>query len=500
MSERGTARHGGPPGHGGPRLTLAVHAGQEQYAPGSGPDVGVFLQVAAQGMSGAAAGLAHAHSQVVIIDCSGSMAHPTFRKMGAARAAAAEAIGRLPDGVHFALIEGTGSARVIHPRGDPSAPATVAASPGTREAGRRAALAMNAYGGTRISAWLDLADRLLTARPDAAFRHALLLTDGRDEHDSAAELDRVLDRCAGRFTCDALGIGTDWDADQLRRIVTRLGGRAEHVELDGDGPDGARQRLSGVFRRVVGAATARALPRLTVRVRPAPHVHVTLFRQHHPALDDLTATAEHDGGTHAYPTGAWGDGERWYELRLRPDTGYPAPGPGSSPPIAEVWLEADTGDVELPPPRRITVHWTDTSPPPTDLGGPSEHWHRYTELDRAAQDGSRALREGELDEAVRHLGRAVRLAHLLHDEEHLARLARLVVVEDPAEGRVRVRSAPEPQHIESVLLASNHTHPPVREHTGTSGATGPVTCGACAKRVRPGRFCERCGHLLAEAR
>ncbi|MEE1942846.1 vWA domain-containing protein [Streptomyces sp. TRM 70361] len=500
--------------------THELYAGHDgRGAPGD-HEVHVIVEVRAAGL-GTVPRRPAEHCEIVVIDCSGSMAHPTLDKIAAARRAAAEAVGMLPDGTHFALVEGTDTARVAYPWGDPSAPATVAASPATRAEGSRTARVLDAHGGTRISAWLDLARRLFTARPEAVFRHVLLLTDGRDEHGRAEELRRVLDDCAGEFSCDALGIGDDWDAAQLQMVADRLHGRAEAVVAGGPGAAGETgAQLTRLFRELVGAATRRTLPRLVVGVRVGPYLTVTLFRQVYPTVADLTDTAVQDGDRLRVGTGAWGDETRWYELRLRVDpdhAGPPGAGTGAVR-IASLWLEAEgeaAGGVELPEEVPVTVRWTDEPPPLTDPGGAGWHFLRHAELGEASRAGSAALVRGDVATAERELGRAVRLADELGDTEQLARLGALVVVENAATGQVRIRDAVEPGNIQAVIAGSTHTTtpPPVLPPAGRKSAGGrtggggpsagrrpadgrPVTCPWCAEVVQPGRYCVSCGRPL----
>jgi len=506
----------GPPGAGPPRFRMGVAPAYEQYARGGGPgahgdhEVHVIVEIRAEGLDAAVPRRPPQRSEVIIIDCSGSMAHPTLRKIAAARKAAAAAIERLPDGTHFALVAGTDTARLVYPPPGPAGPGTVAASPASRADGSRTALTLDVHGGTRISAWLSLARRLLTARPGATFRHALLLTDGRDEHGRAEELRRVLDDCAGEFTCDALGIGADWDAAQLQQIADRLHGRAEAVVEEG--AEGFEDQLTRVFGELIGASTRRTLPQLTLGVRTEPYLEITLFRQVNPTVLDLTDTAVHDGDRTCFPTGAWGDETRWYELRMRVDPDHPDHPAHREPHtarIASLRLEAEgSGDVVLPREEPVTVHWTQEYPPLTDPGVHGRHFQRHAELQEASWAGSTALYRDDIPAAERELGKAVRLAHELGATAHLKQLRKLVIVENAALGRVRVRDVITPEDVNVVGIMSGHTTPPPSALGGDAGpAEGtthsddrPARCSRCREWVRPGRFCENCGHPLGEGR
>ena len=117
-----------------------------------------------------------------MVDCSGSMDYPPT-KMRGARDATAAAIDALRDGVHFAVIGGTHVAKEVYPGGGRLAVADAQ----TRDQAKQALRKLSAGGGTAIGTWLRLADRLLSSA-DVAIRHGILLTDGRNEHESPEDL------------------------------------------------------------------------------------------------------------------------------------------------------------------------------------------------------------------------------------------------------------------------------------------------------------------------
>ena len=101
-------------------------------------------------------------------------------KIVAAQAAAAAAIEQILDGTWFAVIAGTDGATRIFPY--PNAPtAMVQMESAAREEAKRAVTRLLAGGGTAMGAWLRLAKRIFEATPQATQRHAILLTDGRNQ-------------------------------------------------------------------------------------------------------------------------------------------------------------------------------------------------------------------------------------------------------------------------------------------------------------------------------
>src|SRR5262249_28618167 len=126
--------------------------------------------------------------EVIIVDCSGSMAYPRT-KIAGARQATKAALDTLRDGVRFAVIQGTGRPgppRLPPPRPGPRPPP----HPPRRDA-KRAVDRLEPNGGTAIGRWLRKADELFAAYP-GALRHAILLTDGKDESETPQELDDAI--------------------------------------------------------------------------------------------------------------------------------------------------------------------------------------------------------------------------------------------------------------------------------------------------------------------
>jgi hypothetical protein len=63
----------------------------------------------------------------------------------------------------------------------------------------------------------------------APLRHAILLTDGKNQHETPDQLDTAIGLCEGVFSCDCRGVGTDWEVAELRRIASALLGTVDIV-------------------------------------------------------------------------------------------------------------------------------------------------------------------------------------------------------------------------------------------------------------------------------
>src|SRR6266545_4641126 len=49
-----------------------------------------------------------------------------------------------------------------------------------------------------------------------------MLTDGKNQHETAEQLAMVLRACEGRFLCDTRGVGEDWSGSELRTVASAL--------------------------------------------------------------------------------------------------------------------------------------------------------------------------------------------------------------------------------------------------------------------------------------
>ena len=130
----------------------------------------------------------------------------------------------------------------------------------TRAAAREAAVAqLEADGGTAIGAWLTLARRLFEPRP-ARIRHAILLTDGQNQHETRRGARRARWRRArAHFQCDCRGVGTDWEVAELRQIASALLGS---VDIIAEPARHGRRLPRDHATRAMGKATADVALRL----------------------------------------------------------------------------------------------------------------------------------------------------------------------------------------------------------------------------------------------
>jgi len=368
-------------------------------------------------------------AEIIIIDCSGSMGSPGS-KIAEARAACSAAVDVIRDGVAFALITGTHEAAAFFPEDGSLA----VAGPQTRESAKKAVARLRPGGGTAIGAWLRLAHQMFTSHP-ATLRHAILLTDGKDESESSDDLDAAIKLCEGVFSCDCRGVGTDWRVGELRRVSAALLGSVDIV------PDPAG--LAADFSAMMAESMGKRVADVSLRVW-TPQDASTFLKQVAPAVEDLTSRrTESDPQVGDYPTGAWGPGEsRDYHLAVRvPHAGAV----GDKMLAARVSLVAASpdGPEVLGEKYQVVAIWTDDEALSTRINQNVAHYTGQEELAQAIQEGLEARRQGNKDIAEARLGRAVALAHQSGNEETAKLLLKVVDVVDAATGTVQLKKKVE---------------------------------------------------------
>ncbi|MEU3447181.1 VWA domain-containing protein [Streptomyces thermolilacinus] len=363
---------------------------------------------------------------VLMVDCSGSMEYPPT-KMRHAREATAAALDTLHDGVCFAVVAGTHVAREVYPGGGRLA----VAGPGTRAEAKEALRHLAPGGGTAIGTWLRLAERLFAAS-GAAIRHGVLLTDGRNEHEAPHDLRAALETCAGRFTCDARGVGTDWEVREVTGIASALLGTADIVA----DPAG----LAADFTRMLEHAMGKAVPDVALRLWTPVGAEVAFLRQVAPSVEDLT-TRRTEAGPRAgdYPTGSWGDESRDYHLCVR----VPPADVGREMLAARVSLvrpDPAGGPLRTLAQGLVRAVWTADTAASAPIHPQVAHYTGQAELARAIQQGLQARKSGDLYGATARLGRAVQLAAASGNTDTAKLLSKVVDVVDAAAGTVRLKA------------------------------------------------------------
>jgi hypothetical protein len=393
---------------------------QNQYLPSGGQIVDAVVTVTASGSGLRAGGDAPSAAEVIMVDCSGSMADPST-KLSEAKKACAVAIDTLRDGVAFAVIAGRHDARMVYP----PALDLAAANPLTRQAAKDAVTKLTASGGTAIGQWLSMANDLF-ARNGAEVKHAIMLTDGRNQHETAEQLAATLAACEGRFVCDSRGVGADWVANELRQVASTLLGTADGL------PDPAAlpEEFQSMTRNAMGKAVADAALRVWT---PAGSV-VRFVKQVFPQVEDLTGRrVEVSARIGEYPTGAWGAESRDYHLSVQVPVGG----------VGEELLAARVSLVVGGAPQAqslVLATWTDDTALSTKINQRVAHYTGQAELASVIQEGLAARDAGDVPTATAKLGRAVQLAEESGHSDTAKLLGKVVDVIDAPTGTVRLKA------------------------------------------------------------
>jgi hypothetical protein len=405
---------------------FTVQIDQNPYLPVGGRDVSAVVTVTADATGGVSAvqDSADGSAEIIIVDCSGSMDFPP-EKIRAARAATSAAVDVIRDGARFAIVAGTNTAWPVYPVDGSMAVADAR----TRAEARQAVTGLRSNGGTAIGQWLRLAHRIFQSYP-ATLRHAILLTDGKNQHETPEQLAAAIALCEGSFRCDCRGVGTDWVVDELRKISTALLGTVDIV------PDPAG--LAADFEEMMRGAMSKQLPDVMLRVWTPQQAVAKFVKQVAPAIDDLTGRrSQKSPQVGEYPTGAWAPGEsRDYHVGVQVNVG----GVGQEMLAARVSLVASSPSGEqILGQGLIRATWTEDEALSTRINPGVAHYTGQAELAAAIQEGLEASKRGDDDAATAQLGRAVALAHAAGNEDTAKLLAKVVDVVDEATGTVRLK-------------------------------------------------------------
>jgi hypothetical protein len=436
------------------------------------------------GSDGAAAPAART-AEVLIMDRSLSMQGQN--KIHEARRAACAAIDALPGGALLGVIAGNELAARVFPR----AGGLAAIDAGTRRAAKRTVMSLMPEGGTKIGQWLAAANELFAAEPAAGgIRHAVLYTDGKNEHETRPELDAALDVCADRFVCDVRGLGDDWDYTELRHIADALHGDAAAVLRIADLADD----FTGLMDRVRRLVVPRTYLRLTLNDR----FRIVAIAQTYPVQADLTQQRRAEAAPGLLvPLGPWeGRATRRYQVSLRFD---PAAIPiGETLRAARVDLLAELADGSREPCANAPITVFRHATPGFEIQIPESltRVENERELGLIMDGCARAWLDGRAAEAGAELNRAFRLARDLND----VRLPLLESVSDIApDGTARLRLDVTVGEMQKFGLDSRKTAtqtPPLEGAEGADDADKPER--GPSEPALPARVCDVCGESNEE--
>jgi hypothetical protein len=356
--------------------------------------------------------------EAIVIDCSTSMLSPP-EKFEAAKRATKAAIDELVDGTYIAIVAGSEEAAHVYPEDEWSTRANTA----TRAAAKRAVDGLRPHGGTAMGIWLAYVRDIVAQHP-GALAHAILLTDGKDEHETPEELGEQIGLSEGVFTCDCRGVGTNWYVDELRSISSALLGT---VDIVADPED-----LADDFAAMMRTSMSKSIADLTLRLWTPAGAHVEFVKQVAPTVEDLTHRRVDSGSqTGEYPLGAWGAEDRDYHVQIEVE---PA-AVGREKLAARVSVVA--GD-EVLGEGLVKAVWTADTGLSAQISRRVAHYTGQAELAQAVQEGLSARKSGDVKTATAKLQRAMELA-VKSGNTGTAKLLKGVVDVDEKTGTVQLR-------------------------------------------------------------
>ncbi|MEO7058965.1 MAG: VWA domain-containing protein [Lapillicoccus sp.] len=400
------------------QFTAAVF--QNEFLPDGGTDVHAIVRVTCRDAGQAGTGVTDA-AEIIIVDTSGSMGDNGIAQ---GRNAATAALNEIIDGTWFAVIAGNHVGTLVFPSpGGPQQMTRMDRS--TRQAAINAIGQFRADGGTAMGTWLTKATEVFDTVPQAIQRHAILLTDGANEHETPDQLTRAIGNASGRFQCDCRGLGDRWQVDEVRRIASALMGTVDLIP--------SPQEMAAEFQSLMRKSMARGVANVDLRVWSPQGAQTLFVKQVAPTLEDLTSRrSQVNPLTSAFPLGAWADESRDYHVAVR----LPAKSVGQEQLAARV--QVMLGD-DMQTQALVKATWSNDDSLTTRIDDQVARYTGQAELAAAIQDGLAAKAAGNDNDATAKLGRAVQLANAAGDQEMTSRLRKVVEIDNAEEGTVRLK-------------------------------------------------------------
>ncbi len=404
--------------------TFRTEVFQNEFLPDGGTDVHAIVRVTCSGAGQAGGGGGGEAAEIIVVDTSGSMG---ANGIAQGRYAATVALNEITDGTWFAVIAGNHVGTLVYP--GYGAQQMVRMDGRTRQEAIAAIQMFRADGGTAMGTWLTKAKEVFLTVPQVIQRHALLLTDGANEHETPDQLTWAIQGATGFFQCDVRGLGDRWQPDEVRRIASALLGTVDLIPT----PD----QMAAEFQRIVRTAMSRGVAAVDVRVWAPQGAQVLFVKQVAPDLEDITAKrTQVNPLTASFPTGAWADESRDYHIAVR----LPAKSTGQEQLASRV--QVMIGE-EVQAQALVKATWSNDEALTTRINDQVARYTGQAELAAAIQDGLAAKAAGRDAEATTKLGRAVQIASQTGDEEMTSRLKKVVEIDNAETGTVRLKKSVE---------------------------------------------------------
>ena len=356
----------------------------------------------------------------IVLDHSGSM---DGERMSAARDGAIKVVQALDETMTFLVVTFNNDARIIF---GPAA--------GTPENKRRAVQSLqNVYasGGTRMSTALNtIVDTL--GKDQTRATKILFLTDGKNEGEKRAVLNQAVMRCAtANISISAWGVGTDWDAAELRYIAEATHGSADIIPTP--------KQVASAFSAAFSEMRKTAITNTRLSLWSPVGVAIKHIQQVYPSIAPLDMQLDAaNPRQRIVALGSFAAGEQHEYLC---DLEIPIYEPGQQflmlRPSMKYFL-AKTGEQEEKSTRTgwVFAQWTEDMNLAAQLEPHIAHYTHQEELSQRINDGQAALAAGDRDLATRLLGEALEISERTGNER-MTRLLNTIVLRD-AKGTLRL--------------------------------------------------------------
>jgi Ca-activated chloride channel family protein len=330
----------------------------------------------------------------IALDRSGSMEGP---KMRAARDGAIKVVQSLDASMTFLVVTFNENARVVF------GPAL--ATPDNKERAVKALQTVYANGGTRMSTALNTIVQQF-GNDQARATKILFLTDGKNEGERRNALDQAVDLCrSANININAWGVGTDWDAAELRHMADATYGTADIIPTP--------KQVEAAFTASFSEMRKIAITNAHLQLWSPNGVKFTQIQQVYPSLAplgmELDPTNPHQ---QIVGIGSFAPGEQHeYLLNIEMPV-YP---PGQQFMMVRPSVRYFVGgkdEVEEKSAREgwIFVQWTEDVTLASQIETHIAHYTNQEELAQHIKEGQAALAAGDSERATRLLGKALEIS------------------------------------------------------------------------------------------
>ena len=319
-----------------------------------------------------------------------------------------------------------------------------------------------------MGSWLRLATAVLRDRP--GIRHAILLTDGKNESEGPEGFEEALGEAMGVFECDCRGVGTNWIVSELRTVATTLLGSCDMVA----NPENLEQDFSNMLAQSLRKQVAAVALRIWTP-KGAQLLDLTQLQQEEAPLPLTGTRVEVDDLTSEYGTGAWENETRDFYLGVRVPVGE----------IGEERLGARVSlivDGETAGQALVRTIWTDDSVKSTRMNRRVARARNEEELADAAPG------RGRLAPGRRPASRPpiepkmpVRIADAEGNDDVKERIATMYD-EDPLTGRLRPKAKVDEAMLMDLEAKSTKTTSRAARPQGSDDALARARAGMHPRR------------------